>query len=342
MTTNFGATQLRGNSVKIQTDGRIVVGGEYASQAVTPWIDDFAVFRLLCNGAFDTSFGSGGLVHNAPPPPLGSGDFAIAYGVAIQSDGSIVAAGLSLISNGSENFTLARYLVATKPTVTTGAVDAIFSTGATLHGNVIPNFGDTNVHFDFGLDTNYGTSTPIQDIGGGVASLPVSSVLSGLNYSTTYHYRAVGVNNQGTTLGADAMLTTSGYDFGPFQQQYFSIAQLADPSVVGLAADPNHNGITNLMAYAFELNPIASAVSQLPAPQITNGYFTITYTQLHNPIDITYSVEVSNDLAVWSSGPTYTTQLSLTPIDLLYDSVTVRDNVPATSGPRFIRLRVTH
>ncbi|MEV6839365.1 calcium-binding protein [Streptomyces sp. NPDC051133] len=78
--------------VKLQSDGRIVVAGSGAG--------GFAVLRYNTNGSLDTGFGSGGRVDTA----FGGSD--VANGVAIQSDGKIVAAG----RGGPDNdFALARY-----------------------------------------------------------------------------------------------------------------------------------------------------------------------------------------------------------------------------------------
>ena len=337
------ATNLNMSDAAIESDGRIICGGYY-QQPMAPGQQTsstkFALFRLLPNGALDPDFGNGGLVQTSFPENTQQIYTDSIGGIALQPDGQIVAAGS--VTGNVNLFGFARYTVANKPAVTTTGADAVSSIGATLHGSAIPNFADTNVYFQYGPDTNYGTITALQDIGAGTSSIPFSSVLNGLNYSAAYHYRAVGVNSQGSALGGDAMFTTSGYDFGAFQQRYFSPAQLADPNFSGLSADPSHDGITNLMAYAFELSPLVSSVAQLPVAQLTNGYLTITYTQLHNPLDITYEVEVSSDLVNWNSGATYTTQVSVTRIDQLVDSLTVRDNVPATSGPRFMRVRITH
>ena len=108
--TSFGsdgkvitATNTSGNdaarSVAIQSDGKIVVAGRSSNGSN----DDLALVRYNTNGTLDTTFDSDGKVITA----IGSSD-AYAVGVAIQSDGNIVAAGYS--NNGSNlDFTLARY-----------------------------------------------------------------------------------------------------------------------------------------------------------------------------------------------------------------------------------------
>jgi hypothetical protein len=97
------------------------------------------------------------------------------------------------------------------PTVTTNAATAISSSGATLNGTVNANGYSTTATFDFGLTTGYGTSyTAAQSPITGNSSTGISYVIpSGLAPNTLYHYRAVGVNSQGTTNGLDMTFTTT-------------------------------------------------------------------------------------------------------------------------------------
>jgi uncharacterized repeat protein (TIGR03803 family) len=82
-------------------------------------------------------------------------------------------------------------------------------TGSTLSATVNPNMNDTQVTFQYGPDTTYGTSTSSQDIGGGSASVMVSATLSGLVPFTLYHYRVVTVNSLGTVYGPAQTFTTA-------------------------------------------------------------------------------------------------------------------------------------
>jgi hypothetical protein len=97
------------------------------------------------------------------------------------------------------------------PTVTTVAATAISSTGGTLNGTVNANGYSTVVTFDFGLTTGYGTSyTAAQSPVTGTTPTGVSYVIAtGLAPNTLYHFRAVGVNSQGTINGLDMTFTTS-------------------------------------------------------------------------------------------------------------------------------------
>jgi hypothetical protein len=78
----------------------------------------------------------------------------------------------------------------------------------------------------------------------------------------------------------------------------------------------------------------------LPATQVVNGHLTLTFTERTDSTDVTYTVEVSSDLINWYGGTNYTTPLSSTPIDADTATVTVSDNVPASPGPRFMRVSI--
>jgi uncharacterized delta-60 repeat protein len=100
LTTGFGASNVsdNGNAVAIQADGKIVVAGGSQNGSKT----DFALARYNANGSLDTSFDGDGKLTTA----IGS-TFDTAFGLAIQSDGRIVAAGRSDSSNA--DFAAARY-----------------------------------------------------------------------------------------------------------------------------------------------------------------------------------------------------------------------------------------
>ena len=89
--------------VALQPDGKIVAAGYYGN--------DFAVVRVLSNGAPDTSFGSGGL------KTVDMGGTDIAYEIAVQPDGKIVAVG----ENGGD--------LALVRLTASGGLDSSFGTG---------------------------------------------------------------------------------------------------------------------------------------------------------------------------------------------------------------------
>ncbi|HEX6709713.1 MAG TPA: Ig-like domain-containing protein [Rubrobacter sp.] len=84
----FGGVDDSARAVAIQPDGKIVLAGEWCGFAAQCNTASFALARFNPDGSLDTAFGSGGRTLVAFP----NGQ-AEATGVAIQSDGKIVAAG---------------------------------------------------------------------------------------------------------------------------------------------------------------------------------------------------------------------------------------------------------
>ena len=97
----------------------------------------------------------------------------------------------------------------TSPTATTSAASNISTTSATVNGSVNPNGLSTQVNFEYGLTTNYGTTTSDQNVGSGRSTTIVTANLSGLLPSLTYHYRVTAGSTCGTTDGTDLTFTTT-------------------------------------------------------------------------------------------------------------------------------------
>ena len=111
-------------------------------------------------------------------------------------------------------------------------------------------------------------------------------------------------------------------------------------SGVSPAADAGQ-GVTYLTAYAFGLNPLMPDRSLLPSVVLANGCLQISYSRYTDASDLTYRVEVSGDLRQWNSGPGYTQQVSVTPIDASRQQTVEGDLIPIqNAGRRFIRIRI--
>jgi uncharacterized delta-60 repeat protein/uncharacterized repeat protein (TIGR01451 family) len=110
VTTDFGAGLDQASGVTIQGDGKIVAVG----RAVVSGTFDFSLARYNADGSLDITFDTDGKVTTDF-----AGDIDLAYGVAIQTDGKIVAAGRAVVS-GNRHFALARYNA-------DGSLDSIFS-----------------------------------------------------------------------------------------------------------------------------------------------------------------------------------------------------------------------
>ncbi len=135
--------------------------------------------------------------------------------------------------------------------------------------------------------------------------------------------------------------------YGAWQSKYFTAVQLTDPTVSGNGADPDGDGIPNLLEYALDLLPTTPGVTGLPTVGQTvigaSTYLTLTFTRVIADTDISYVPQVSGDLAMWNSGANYVATVSTTNnAGSLTQTVVVRDLTPMTgAGQRFIRLTVT-
>jgi len=96
------------------------------------------------------------------------------------------------------------------PAATTGAASGVGAGRATLYGTVNANGATTTVHFEYGLDANYGNNAEAgQSPVSGSTNTAVSANMSGLLPNTTYHYRVKATNAYGTANGADMTFATS-------------------------------------------------------------------------------------------------------------------------------------
>ena len=86
-------------------------------------------------------------------------------------------------------------------------------TKATLNASVNPNESEATYQFEYGTTTAYGSLAPAtpETIGSGTSSVEVSNEIEGLVPETTYHYRVVATNAEGTTEGPDRTFTTPGW-----------------------------------------------------------------------------------------------------------------------------------
>ena len=115
VTTAIGTVRDKAFALVIQPDGKLVAAG-YSYDTLLAQ-DVFALVRYNTNGSLDPTFGAGGKVTTIV------GGYDIAFALAIQTDGKLVAGGYSY------NNTSATYLFALARYSTTGTLDATFGTG---------------------------------------------------------------------------------------------------------------------------------------------------------------------------------------------------------------------
>jgi len=104
---------------------------------------------------------------------------------------------------GSRQTKIASFKFGASPAVITLPATNVAAASATLNGNLNPNGLATTYYFEYGTSTNYGQSTPVIQAGNGTVMMAVNAGITGLQAGTTYHFRLVGSNNDGTVYGAD-------------------------------------------------------------------------------------------------------------------------------------------
>jgi hypothetical protein len=186
------------------------------------------------------------------------------------------------------------------------------------------------------------TGTVTIPAGAGSATVTITPILDTLaegdrtvtlTVSTDLAY-AVGTAASGT-------VTIHDLPFDGWRFNHFTAAELNDPTVSGPAADPDHDGVPNLLEYALNLDPKTPDAAGLPAAGLVNGALTLTYTRVKSATDITYVPEVSTDLVTWNSGSSYTAEIQVTDLGATL-TVVVASLLPLSSSPaQFMRLRVT-
>jgi hypothetical protein len=95
-----------------------------------------------------------------------------------------------------------------EPVVETDAPAAVGYDDATLSGAINPLGVDVSYYFEYGPTETYGSRTPVSTVGSGMASVQETQNVSGLQESTTYHFRIVATSSYGTTYGADRTFST--------------------------------------------------------------------------------------------------------------------------------------
>jgi hypothetical protein len=102
------------------------------------------------------------------------------------------------------------------PLAETVGASAITEGRATLNGVVNPNGVETKYYFEYGTTISYGKKTAETSAGAGSANLNENATITGLTAKTTYHYRVVATNANGTTDGGDGTFYTKvGPEFKP-------------------------------------------------------------------------------------------------------------------------------
>jgi alpha-tubulin suppressor-like RCC1 family protein len=310
--------------VAVTTDGTPLAG-----KTIVRLIAGYYHSMVQCSDGTLVSWGDNGYGE------LGNSTVSSISSIPVAVDTSALASAESFVlaNSGSSAYGCLGLVASPVPTVTTLAVTSVGATTAVLNGTVNANGGSSMVSFDYGLDNSYGTNlagTPSSVTGTG--STTISTSLTSLTPSTTYHFRA----NGGSYSGSDLTFTTLS-QLQNWRQQAFGTT-----TATGLMADTadfDGDGIPNLLEFALNLNP--TAASALPVNGAVNGAnYEYTYSRSSAAVNAgtSYQVQWSGTLpATWSSS-------GVTQVILTDDTTTqqVKAYVPMNGAATlFVHLSVT-
>jgi uncharacterized delta-60 repeat protein len=355
-TNNLG-TGLKGGSVSsiaLQPDGKIILGGTF------------------------TNFNGRTANRLARLLPSGTNDDAFSFSVGLGADGAVNAAVLqrtgqastwSILLGGA--FTNFNGTAATRvarlnqdgtldPAFTPGAGpdaavtllapywDAISNSGVIYVGGSFTNFAGVN-RLRLARLTANGALDSSFNIGGGVDdTLTALTALSG-DRALVGGLFLVADNARWPNLAMFVSGGTTASPWNDWKAAQFTTAELANAAISGDDADPDADGIPNVVEFAFNLDPKVAARSGLPTAAVQmntadgKDYLVLTYHRRRGNSGINFVVEVSNDLAQWLASASRLEEMGATPdAGGLTETVNVRvkPSVREVAGA-FIRVRIS-
>jgi hypothetical protein len=95
------------------------------------------------------------------------------------------------------------------PVVATGPATSVTASTARVNAAINPEGLATTYYFQYGTSVSYANKTATANLAAGSTGVLVSALLSNLRTNTTYHFRIVAANANGTSRGTDATLKTA-------------------------------------------------------------------------------------------------------------------------------------
>lgn len=87
-------------------------------------------------------------------------------------------------------------------------------------------------------------------------------------------------------------------DFATWRSQYFSTEELNDPLTSGPSADPNYNGLANLVEYALDLNPRSTGALLPPLRGRLAGLNTLDEAPWNFALELTRPASLPSDVTI--------------------------------------------
>jgi len=181
----------------------------------------------------------------------------------------------------------------TKPAVSTGAVANLTAQSVSLLGKIDPSGAQTTYLFQYGTTTLYGSATPVATAGGGGRTVNVIADLTGLASNTTYHYRLVARNRNGTTNGRDRSFKTRRLPLGLSLAATPNPVPFGRPTVLSGALTGTGNVGRQIVLQANPF-PYTQGFAQLGNAQVTGADGSFLFPLLSVPLNTQYRVVIPN------------------------------------------------
>jgi len=127
---------------------------------------------------------------------------------------------------------------------------------------------------------------------------------AGSPYAIIYNYAGNAGNGLAPAADSSTTLTIIQPPNVTWKLAYFG-TNANNPAIAGDSADPAHDGIANLLAYAYAFNPTVTNANPFTG-DVAGGKFLLNFPRNTSATDITYLVQSSDNLSIWSNLLTYT------------------------------------
>lgn len=121
----------------------------------------------------------------------------------------------------------------------------------------------------------------------------------GVTNGLTYYYLVSGSNAGGLSGNSNEASATPLQTFSQWIAAAFP--GQSDPLIIGNTADPDHDGVPNLLEYFLGTNPNTSDATRLSCVLDGQGNAVLTFRMAKNLVGVTYTVDQSTDLKTWTS-----------------------------------------
>jgi hypothetical protein len=315
--------------------------GKAASVGITVSSVPGSVANILTGGAA-TQTNAGTYAVTADFVPTDTTNYTTLTGVSagnfVINLATLEFAGLSSLTNtyGVTNIILSGELSGSGPVYpASGGVVSVTINGIAVSGTVTNNTGGFWINYnDPSLATNGAAGSP---------------------YTITYGYAGNAGNGLASAADSSTSLTINEPPSVTWKLTYFG-TNAGNPVIAGDLADPSHDGIANLLAYAYAFNPLVANTNPFTS-NLAGKQFQIHFPRNTSASDITYVLQTSTSLTTWISLVTFTAVSGwvtnappttvaesatngVPPGQYVNVTVTSSTNVTANATNQFLRLQI--